>query len=79
MGTNALGLYNVRQLYRLVPPHTALLFVYEFDVTQDIVPVDIVREGSLGYFSALEVTDAVVDGLIPVDRVGLRMISTTCQ
>lgn len=79
MGPNALGLYNVRHLYRMLPPQTALILVYEFAAERETIGPEYVLEGDLGYFTALDASDEVSADLVNDSRVSLRMISTTCQ
>jgi hypothetical protein len=62
----------------VVPPHTALLLMYDFSPPADTVGEELVTE-TVGTFTGLEpVQDTVADDLV-TERVGLRMISTTCQ
>ncbi len=78
MGPDAMGLYNVRHLRRVVPPHTAMLLLYEFEPPADTINANLVTD-TVETFTALEpVQDTVGAGLV-TDRVGLRMIGGTCQ
>lgn len=78
MGPDAVGLYNVRHLRRTLPPHTALILIYEFEAAPDTVSADTVDE-AVGTFHGINVTDPVSENLVSERPIGLRMISGTCQ
>lgn len=78
MGPDALGLYNVRHLRRIIPPHTAMILLYEFVVEPDTLTVDLVSETS-AYFAGVDVTDTIPENLVQERKVSVRMISGTCQ
>jgi len=77
MGKNRLGLYNARLLKKLLPPHAAMIVIVEIDSIVDAVPPAISEQ--LSQFQAMNpLVDTVSDDLVS-ERVGVRLISGTCQ
>lgn len=79
MGRDALGLYNVRHLSKIVPPHTAMLLILELTVPEETVSVDLITE-SLGRLDGLEpLVDDVPESMVDDSRIGIRTVSGVCQ
>lgn len=77
MGKNRLGLYNARLLNKLLPPHTAMIVIIEINSIVDRVPATASEQ--LSQFQAMNpLVDTVSDALVS-ERVGVRLISGTCQ
>jgi hypothetical protein len=81
LGKNRLGLYNVRHLRQLLPPHSAMIVIFELQPGTDVVKApDFVHE-SVGQFTGAEQIHEVVSGddLVRDGGATLRLISGTCQ
>lgn len=80
LGKNHLGLYNIRHIRQLIPPHTAIIFNYLIGGRLDqIIPEDSIQE-VLDKFKAAEPIADVVPELFVHDRgVTVRVISGSCQ
>lgn len=80
LGKNHLGLYNIRHIRQLLPPHMALIFTYIIDGKSDTVDSAEAMPENLGVFTATApLTDSVPDVLINDRGVIVRVISGSCQ
>lgn len=80
LGKNRLGLYNVRHLRQLLPPHSAMIVIFELQPGTDVVnALDSVQE-SVTYFTGAEPVRDVADTDVVRDGgATLRLISGICQ
>jgi hypothetical protein len=80
LGKNRMGMYNIRHIRQLLPPHTTVIFNYIISGQTDwIAPEDTISE-FLSVFTAAEpLTDSVTDNLINDRGVTVRVISGSCQ
>ena len=80
LGRNALGLHVARFFYKVIPPHTAVIFVVEVAPdAEEINPIDNVEE-QLGTFQGMTpLSDEIQESGVDVSFVGARRISFTCQ
>lgn len=79
LGQNRLGLYNIRHLRQILPPHTAAFFVYELGALKDKKNGDDILE-SLSRFTGMAPQYNVVPEVYVKDRgVMVSTISGTCQ
>jgi len=79
LGRDALGLYNARYLHKVVPPHTAMILLYELSPETDSIAVDQITESMTTFQGMGPLTDTIDDSLIREPRFGIRVISGTCQ
>lgn len=78
-GSERIGLHNMRQIRKIIPPHTALLLVVELTAVAESVTVERVQE-ELSKFVGMEtLQDDVPVEMVDDSRIGLRVISGTCQ
>jgi hypothetical protein len=80
LGKNHLGLYNIRHIRQLLPPHTALIFNYLVAGRADqIDPTESVNDTLDRFTGAEPLTDTIPENFV-VDRgVTVRVISGSCQ
>jgi hypothetical protein len=80
LGQNRLGLYNIRHLRQILPPHIAAFFVYELGALKDKKDGgDSILE-SLSRFTGMEPQyDAVPEVYVKDRGVMVSTISGTCQ
>jgi hypothetical protein len=80
LGANPAGLYNIRQLYRLLPPQTAMIVVFELDADKDsITPENHVSEALAMFTGAEPVLDEIPESLVQDLGATARLVSGTCQ
>lgn len=74
------GLHNIRQLRKIIPPHTTLLLVLELTPESESVTLDNVSE-SPSPFTAMEPVTEEIPATTFVDdsRIAIRVISEACQ
>lgn len=76
LGRNQIGLYNVRHVTRLLPPHTALLLLLELPEQSEVVKPGAFNE-ELSQFTGMEVVQEVPG--LPQEKLRIRLVSGTCQ
>ena len=80
VGPDALKLYNVRHLRRILPPQTAMLVVFDLDGATDKIQGDIMLgEAQLIYKGAEPRADAIDDSYVIDAGATLKILSGTCQ
>jgi hypothetical protein len=80
LGSNQAGLYNIRQLYRLLPPQTAMIVVFELDADKDnITPESNLLEAVTTFTGMEPVRDEVPESLVRDLGATARLVSGTCQ
>lgn len=80
VGSEALKLYNVRHLRRLMPPQTAMIVIFELDGATDKIKGDImVGEAQIIYKGAEPLADVIDDSYVIDNGATLRLLSGTCQ
>ena len=80
LGRDALGLHVARFFHKVVPPHTAVIFVMEVvPDAEEIDPVDNVEE-QLGTFQGMTpLDDEIQESSVDDSFIGARRISFTCR
>jgi hypothetical protein len=76
-GTNAAGLQHMHLLRKIIPPHTAMITILELQGFKDFVTIE--ESESLSIFvgtTPMSDTITIPDG---ADRVGIRLVTGTCQ
>lgn len=76
LGRNQVGLYNVRHVTKLLPPHTALLLLLELPAESEVIRPVVFNE-TMSTFVGMEPI-AETAGL-PNEKLGIRLVSGTCQ
>lgn len=76
LGYDRLGLHASTHFQRIVPPHTALILLVELTPASDSVTVELIDE-NLTIFKGMSLADTIED--MVVERIGLRVVSGTCQ
>lgn len=79
MGRFRLGLYNVRHLRRLLPPHAAMILVVELEASPERISHLSVSEALSHLTATNPLQDVVPESLVTERPVGLRQISVRCQ
>jgi hypothetical protein len=80
LGKNHLGLYNIRNVRQLLPPYTALFFIYELDGQKDAIDgTDSVLARITKFKGMAPIQDAVSVNLVQDRGVMVRTVSGTCQ
>lgn len=80
LGQNRLGLYNIRHLRQLLPPHVAMVVVYELDGIRDSVNgAENMTETANTFTGMQPLADAVTDDLVTDNGAIARVFSGTCQ
>lgn len=79
MGRTRLGLYNVRHLRKLLPPHAAMIILIELSPSQETVSSANICEHVAQFTAANRLLDTVPTHLVRERSVGIRLISGTCQ
>jgi hypothetical protein len=80
LGQNRLGLYNMRHLRQLLPPHSAMIVIYEIGGIRDSVNgEDNVSSGASTFTGAEPLTDAVTEEMVRDVGATARALSGTCQ
>jgi hypothetical protein len=80
LGQNRLGLYNIRQVRRLIPPGTAMLLVFNLAPRTDTIFAEDDIHEQLRLFVGAEPAADVIDETLVQDRgATARLLSGTCQ
>lgn len=79
MGRFRLGLYNVRHLRRLLPPHAAMIVVVELDARAERISYLSLSETLSTLTATNPLQDVVPESLTTERSVSLRQISVRCQ
>lgn len=80
LGKNRLGLYNVRHLRQLLPPHTAMIVIFELQPGIDVIKAPERVNEAIAFFTGAEpLADTIDTDLVRDAGVTLRLISGTCQ
>jgi len=80
VGSDALKLYNVRHLRRLLPPQTAMIVIFDLDGATDKIKGDImVGEAQIIYKGAEPQADIIDDSYVIDNGATLKILSGTCQ
>ena len=80
LGSNRLGLYNIRHLRQVLPPHTAMIVLFELTTKPDkITAEDYIAEAQTNFIGIEPQLDTIDDTFV-VDRgATLKQLSGTCQ
>ncbi len=80
LGQNRLGLYNIRHLRQLLPPHAAMIVIYEIGVPRDVLDSTQNLTENLTSFKGMEPKfDAVTEEMVNDKGATVRVFSGTCQ
>jgi hypothetical protein len=80
LGQNRLGLYNIRHLRQLLPPHTAMIVLYEMGGIRDVISgADNLTESTTTFTGMAPIADVVHGSLVTDDGATARIFSGTCQ
>jgi hypothetical protein len=80
LGQNRLGLYNIRQVRRLLPPGTAMLLIVNLTPRKNNISGDDDLHEQLGFFVGAEPASDTIDESLIQDRgATARLLSGTCQ
>lgn len=80
LGQNHMGLYNVRHLRQLLPPHAAMIVIYELTARRDDLDGTQKLTENLTFFTGMEPTaDAVTEQMVNDKGTTVRVFSGTCQ
>lgn len=79
LGRRKLGLYNLRHLRRLIPPHSAVIVVIEMPSQSEVFSaVEQISEAIRHYQGLGTMTDEVAATSL-MERITIRLVSGTCQ
>lgn len=80
LGQNRLGLYNIRHLRQVLPPHTAMITLFELGAKPDRIRApDHIAETNT-FFTGIEpLLDTIDDNLVRDAGATLTRLSGTCQ
>lgn len=78
LGRNKLGLYNIRHLKRLLPPHTAVFIAVELPPQSDTIAATAISEQITHLQGLSPQADTVMAAQIG-ERITVRLVSGTCQ
>jgi len=79
LGQNAVGLYNIRHLRKLIPPQTAMIVVFELNGGTEKIGPEYVKETVETFVGMEPAVDTVPETLVKDLGVTARIISGTCQ
>lgn len=80
LGQNRLGLYNIRHLRQLLPPHAAMIVIYEIGGVRDRLDgAENLAENVTSFTGMEPQTDVVSDEYLRDVGAALRTLSGTCQ
>lgn len=80
LGQNRLGLYNIRHLRQLLPPHTAMIVIYELGGIRDVISgADNLAESTTKFKGMAPVSDVVPVSMVKDSSATARLFSGTCQ
>jgi hypothetical protein len=80
LGRNRLGLYNIRHLRQVLPPHTAMIVLFELSAKADRVKAeDHVFEANTNFTGIEPQLDTIDDTLVLDQGATLTRLSGTCQ
>lgn len=80
LGQNRLGLYNIRHIRPLIPPHSAMIVVFELGARADAVTGPDAITEQIGIFTgANPLQDAIPQTAVRDNVVSVRLVSGTCQ
>ena len=80
LGQNRLGLYNIRHLRQLLPPHTAMIVLYELGGMRDAISgADNTAESTTTFKGMAPASDVVPVSLVKDSVATARLFSGTCQ
>lgn len=80
LGQNRLGLYNIRHLRQLIPPHAAMLVLYEIDAAADVLAgPDNLTETTTTFHGMEPQADTLDENNVHDIGAVARLISMTCQ
>lgn len=80
LGQNRLGLYNIRHIRPLIPPHSAMIVVFELGARKDAVTgSEAVREQIDIFTGANPLYDVIPQTAVRDSVVSVRLVSGTCQ
>jgi hypothetical protein len=80
LGQNPVGLYNIRHLRQLLPPHAAMIVIYEMGAQRDTLDGTQNLAENLTSFTGMEPkSDAVTEELVNDKGATMRVFSGTCQ
>lgn len=80
LGQSRLGLYNVRHLRQILPPHTAMIVVFELTAKSDRINAETAIREAVGVFTGIDpVADTIDDSFIVDQGAVLTKLSGTCQ
>ena len=79
LGQNAVGLYNIRHLKKLIPPQTAMIVVFELSGGTENIGPDYVAETVDTFVGMEPILDVVPETLVNDLGATARIISGTCQ
>jgi hypothetical protein len=80
LGQNRLGLYNIRQVRRLIPPGTAMLLVFNLAPRTDIISAeDDIHEQLRTFVGAEPAADVIDENFVQDSGATARLLSGTCQ
>jgi hypothetical protein len=80
LGQNRLGLYNIRHLRQMLPPHTAMVVIYELGGLRDTISgADNLTETTATFTGMAPLSDTVPDDLVSDNGATARVFSGTCQ
>ncbi len=78
LGRNKLGLYNVRHLKRLLPPHTAVFIAVELPAQSDTITAAAISE-QITHLQGLAPQADTISSAQLSERITVRLVSGTCQ
>lgn len=80
LGSNRLGLYNVRHLRQLLPPGTAMILVFELEAPLNTIKgAEKIKENTQFFIGAEPAEDTIDETLIKDLGVSVRLLSGSCQ
>jgi hypothetical protein len=80
LGKNQLGLYNIRHIRQLLPPSSALFFVYQLNSKKDAIKGILdVKEDISQFMGMAPLKDTVPAALVHDRGIVVRKLSGTCQ
>ena len=80
LGSDAIGMHNLRMFRKIVPPHTAMILLLELTAKHDSVTIDMVKESTMTVdYGAEPLKDTVPASQVGDNRMTARIVSGTCQ
>ena len=80
LGQNRLGLYNIRHLRQVLPPHTAMIVLFELGAQPDkILAEELITEANTNFTGIEPVLDTIDETLVRDNGATLTRLSGTCQ